>query len=58
MELSEQKLSLIERHMRLRSQQTLAQVEEILIRAEMESLALESMAAIENKDIVTLDEFT
>jgi len=58
MELSEQKLSLIERLMRVRSQQTLAQVEEILIRAEMESRALESMAAIENKDIVTLDEFT
>jgi len=36
----------------------LAQVEEILIHAEMESRALESMSAIENKDIVTLDIFT
>ncbi|MCA1752620.1 MAG: hypothetical protein ABR572_04060 [Cryomorphaceae bacterium] len=58
MERSEQKLSLIERLMRVRRQETLTQVEEILIRAEMELRAEESMAAIEKKDVLPPDEFT
>lgn len=58
MELSKQKLSLIERLMRVRSQETLKLVEEILIRADMESRAIESEKAIENGNVVSLDEFT
>lgn len=43
--------------MRVRSQETLALVEEMLIRAEMESRANESEEAIENGDVVFLDQF-
>ena len=58
MELSKQKLSLIERLMRVRKQETLALVEDILVRAEMEARASESEEAIEKGDVVSLDEFT
>ena len=57
MELSEQKLSLIARLMRVRNQETLALVEEMLIRAEMESRANESEEAIENGNVVSLEQF-
>lgn len=58
MKLSEQKLNLIERLMRVRKQETLALVEDLLIRAEMESRAVESTEAIEKGDVVSLDKFT
>ena len=58
MELSKQKLSLIERLMGVRKQETLAMVEEILTRAEMELRANESEEAIEKGNVVSLDEFT
>ena len=57
MELSEKKLSLIERLMRVSNQEILEQLEELLIRAEMESRADESLQAIENNDVVALDDF-
>lgn len=58
MELSEKKLSLIERLMRVRKQEILEQLEDLLIRAEMESRADESLKAIEKNDVVALDDFT
>lgn len=58
MELSDKKLSLIERLMRVRKQEILEQLEELLIRAEMESRAEESLKSIENNDVVSLDDFT
>ena len=58
MELSEKKLSLIERVMRVRKQEILEQLEDLLIRAEMESRADESLKAIEKNDVVALDDFT
>ena len=57
MELSEKKLNLIERLMRVRKQEILEQLEELLIRAEMESQADESLKAIEKDDVVALDDF-
>jgi len=58
MELSERKLRLIERLMRVRSQAVLEQLDELLIRAEMESRAEESLKAIDTNDVVALDDFT
>lgn len=58
MELAERKLRLIERLMRVRSQVVLEQLDELLIRAEMESRAEESLKAIDNNDPVALDDFT
>lgn len=58
MELSEKKLRLIERLMRVRNQVVLEQLEELLVRAEMELRAEESLKAIENNDVVALDGFT
>lgn len=58
MELSAKKLSLIERLMRVTRQETLAQVEELLVRAEMEARAVESLEAIDNNDVVSLADFT
>lgn len=43
--------------MRVRSQETLAGVEEMLIRAEMESRAKESEEAIDNGHVVSLEQF-
>lgn len=57
MELSEQKLSLIERLMRVRNRETLSQVEELLVRAETESRAYESLDAIKNDEVTPLDQF-
>jgi hypothetical protein len=58
MGLSEKKLRVIERLMRVRKQEIIEQVEELLIRAEMESRAEQSLEAIENEDVITLDDFT
>ena len=58
MELSEKKLSLIERLMRVRKQEILDQLEELLIRSEMELRADESLKAIEKGDVIALDDFT
>ncbi len=57
MELSEKKLKLIERLMRVKTQDTLSQVEELLIRAEMELRANESLEAIGKNDVVTIEKF-
>lgn len=57
MELSEKKLSLIERLMRVRNQETLSQVEELLIRAEMESRAYEALDDIAKNETITLNQF-
>lgn len=57
MELAKKKLSLIERLMRVGNQETLEQVEELLVRVEMESRAKESLRAIEENDVVSLIDF-
>ena len=57
MEQAERKLRLIERLMRVRSQVVLEQLDELLIRAEMESRAEESLKAIDNNDAMALDDF-
>jgi len=57
MELAKKKLSLIERLMRVGNQETLEQVEELLVRVEMESRAKESLRAIEENDVVSLEDF-
>ena len=57
MELAEQKLNLIERLMQINTRETLAQVEEILIRAEMEARTKQSLEAIDNNETVDLREF-
>ena len=57
MELAKKKLSLIERLMRVVNQETLEQVEELLVRVEMESRAKESLRAIEENDVVSLIDF-
>lgn len=58
MDLSDKKLRLIERLMRVRNQVILDQLEELLIRAEMESRADESLKAVEKDDVLSLDDFT
>lgn len=58
MTLSDKKLSLIGRLMMVRRQTTLEEVENILVRAEMESRAEESLEAIAKGDFVTLEEFS
>jgi len=58
MELSDKKLKLIERLMRVRNQEILEQLEELLIRAEMELRAEDSLRAIENNNVISLDDFT
>ena len=57
MELAKKKLSLIERLMRVGNQETLEQVEELLVRVEMESRAKESLRAIEENDVVSFEDF-
>ena len=58
MELSDKKLHLIARLMQVRKHEILEQLEELLIRAEMEARADESLKAIEKNDVVSLDGFT
>ena len=58
MELSDIKLKLIERLMRVGNQAVLEQLEELLIRAEMEARADESLKAIGKGNLVNLEEFT
>lgn len=58
MELSEQKLSLIEKVMRVKTQETLSRIEDFLIQAEMEARANESLDAIKDNNVVSFDEFT
>lgn len=58
MELSDKKLKLIERLMRVRNQEILEQLEALLIRAEMELRAEDSLRAIENNNVISLDDFT
>jgi len=43
--------------MRVGNQETLEQVEELLVRVEMESRAKESLRAIEENDVVSLIDF-
>jgi hypothetical protein len=57
MDTADKKLNLIERLVRVKKDSTLQQVEEILIQAEMESRARESIKAIENDEVVSLDKF-
>jgi hypothetical protein len=52
MELSEQKLHLIERLMRVTTSETLTRVEEILAQAELESRAEISLKAIKDHETV------
>jgi hypothetical protein len=58
MDIAQQKLSLIERIMKVGRQNTLQKVEEILIRSEMEARAEESVKAIEQNEVITFDQFT
>jgi hypothetical protein len=58
MDIAQQKLSLIERIMKVGRQNTLQKVEEILIRSEMEARAEESVKAIEQHEVITFDQFT
>jgi hypothetical protein len=58
MDIAQQKLSLIERIMKVGRQNTLQKVEDILIRSEMEARAEESVKAIEQNEVITLDQFT
>lgn len=58
MELSDRKLSLITRLMQVRKHEILEQLEDLLIRAEMEARADESLNAIAKNDVVALDDFS
>ncbi len=58
MKISEQKLSIIERLIRVRNQETLIQIEALLIRAEMNLRASESINAIESDEVIPLNKFT
>lgn len=57
MELAEKKLNLIERLMRIERHETLREIEELLIRAEMQFRAEEALQAIENNNVIDLDTF-
>lgn len=58
MELSDKKLSVIERLMKVKHESTLNEIEKILIQTELESRAKASSEAIENNDTISLDEFS
>ncbi len=58
MKISEQKLSIIERLIRVRNQETLIQIEALLIRAEMNLRASESINTIESGEVIPLNKFT
>lgn len=58
MELAEKKLNLIERLMRVEHYETLAEIEELLKRAEIQFRVEESLKAIENNDVMDLETFT
>ena len=57
MNLSERKLSLIERLTAISDEQTVKLYEELLVEAELISRTEESITAIENDQVITLDEF-
>lgn len=57
MNIDQQKLSLIERLMKVRQTVTLDKVEELLNQSELELRAKESLEAIAKDDMVTLDQF-
>lgn len=51
------KLGLIERLIKVQKASTLERIEELIIQAEMESRADDSLVAIDNGDVVSLDQF-
>ncbi|MHA7129851.1 hypothetical protein [Algoriphagus namhaensis] len=57
MSLESIKLELIERLLKLNDASTLQKVDELIIQAQLEERAAESMKAIENEDTVNLDDF-
>lgn len=57
MELAEKKLNLIERLIRIERHETLTEIEELLIRAEMQFRAKESLQAIEDNYVMDLDTY-
>jgi hypothetical protein len=57
MTLSERKLSLIERLRAIEDEQTVKRYEELLVEAELISRTVESMNAIDNEQVISLDEF-
>lgn len=57
MNIDQQKLSLIERLMKVRQTVTLDKVEELLNQSELELRASESLEAIAKDDMETLDQF-
>lgn len=51
------KLNLIERLMRVENTSTLEKIEQLMIQAEMESRAEESLKAVEEGEVVSIDDF-
>ncbi len=51
------KLSLIDRLMKVHEVSTLQRMEDLIIQAEMESRAQKSLKAIENGDVIAIDQF-
>lgn len=58
MDIARQKLSLIERLMKVNRAVVLEKVESLLIHSEMEIRAEESIKAIQQNETITLDQFT
>lgn len=51
------KLGIIERLMKVQKASTLERIEQLIIQAELESRAEESLTAIDKQEVVSLDEF-
>ncbi len=51
------KLSLIERLMKVKEASTLRRMEELITQAEMEARTGESIKAVKNGDVLSIDEF-
>ena len=57
MSIATKKLQLIDQLMKIGEEKTLARVEELLIRAEMEARAEESIQAIKDGNVISLEQF-
>ncbi|MCH7397109.1 hypothetical protein MM236_03875 [Belliella sp. DSM 107340] len=57
MKVESLKLGLIERLMKVQKTSTLERMEELIIRAEMEDRAEESLNSISNKEIISIEQF-